>query len=34
MIEQLRKIMKLLALLDAIVEQEWQYRNICFRLND
>jgi len=33
MIEQLRKKMKSLALLDAIIEQEWQYRYFSYNSN-
>jgi len=33
MIEQLRKKMKVLALLDAIIEQEWQYRYFSYNSN-
>ncbi len=33
MIEQLRKKMKSLALLDAIIEQEWEYRYSSYNSN-
>jgi len=33
MIEQLRKKMKSLALLDAIIEQEWEYRYFSYHSN-